>query len=190
MAQRRKRVLADLDATAADLFTPWLRKYNLKHGDDLSVDRILSWDLHLYAKAGEAIYDELAVPGFFADLVPYAGAVDALEEINKEHELLIVSAAHVDGPTCASEKLLWVKNWLPFLNKKQVILAHRKELIEADVLVDDSPNKAAAYRKAHPEAEIYGIEFAYNSRCPAFNQVFPGHHAPAAAWAQIREKLR
>ncbi len=185
----RKRVLVDLDSTVADILTPWVAINNEEYGDDLTVDKITTWDMHEHAKkARHKTYEVLTRPGFFRNLPIYDGAAAALEKINADHDLYIVTAAEY-GPS-ASEKLEWVKEHLPFVGKKHVVITHAKHLIKADVFVDDAPHNALAYRDAHPSAEIYGLWFPYNQMCPAFTTLFHGHYTPAKAWDQIAERLR
>lgn len=183
----RKRVLIDMDSTIVDLMSPWLHQYNLAHDDNLTIEDILTFDLHEHAKGGVAIYDVLKQYGFFALLQPYPGAIAAVEKIAKHHDVYIVSAA-TEGP-CASEKLAWVKKWLPFLSNKQVILAHHKHLVQGDVLIDDGPYNAVSYREAHPDAEIYGIYFPYNKDCNAFTTLFYRYDEPERAWKDISHRL-
>ncbi len=183
-----KRVLIDLDSTVADLMTPWLSIYNQEFSDNLTIDMLDTFDTHLRTKDGkEDIYEILQRPGLFRSLKPYDGAVDAVRRIAKEHEVYIVTASP-EGPA-ASEKIAWVLEHLPFINKKHIVIMHHKHLINADVLIDDGPHNAVAFREAHPSAEIYGLWFPHNQMCNAFTTLFYGHKTPARGWAQIAERL-
>lgn len=184
----RKRVLIDLDSTVADLMTPWLYSYNQEYGEELTVEKLDTFDVHLRTKDGsDRIYEILQRPGLFRNLEAYEGAIEAVKEIATKHEVYIVSAAP-EGPA-ASEKIAWVRERMSFINKKHIVIMHHKHLIDGDVLIDDGPHNAVAFRDAHPDAEIYGIWFPHNAMCPAFTTLFYGYQTPAKAWSQIAERL-
>ncbi len=184
ISNNRKRVLIDMDSTIVDILTPWIAAYNATHDDDLKIEDVTSWDVHKVAKKGGLkVYDELLRPGFFSGLQPYPGAVDAVRAIAAHHDVYIVTAAGY-GPA-ASEKLGWVRDWLPFLTMHQVVTTHSKDLISADVLIDDAPHNAVSYREAHPGADILGIEHPYNKDCDAFTCLFHNYETPEVAWRGI-----
>jgi len=182
---KRKRILIDLDSTVADLLTPWLTLYNADWPDQLTVADITHWDLHLCAQGGVAIYDYLSRPGLVRNLLPYEGAVEGVKTLfDLGHELYIVTAAH--SPVNLSEKAEWCQQHLPFLTKRQLVIAHEKHIIPADVLIDDSPSNALAYRMAHPAAITTGIRFPYNETAGAvFTFLADDWSNPKRAWDVI-----
>jgi len=183
------RILIDLDATIADIFTPWLSAYNRETGDDLTVERILTWDIADHAKNGKVVLDFLSRPGFFKDLNPLPGAVEAVRLLsdNKANEIFVVTAAY--HPPNFTEKAEWVQRWLPFLTKRQFILAHEKHLIKADAFIDDSPRNARDYRKEHPHAFILSIRYPYNGSCEAYDVLAPDWQDPKGAWELLESLL-
>jgi len=179
-----KTILIDLDSTVADILTPWLTAHNKKAGETLGVEDIRHWDMHLCtASKSPEIYHILETPGFFRNLQPFPGAVEAVKSLSERYEVFLVSAAAY-GPS-ASEKLDWVKEHLPFLGNKRTVLTHAKHLIKGDFFIDDSPANAIQYRKAHRDAGIMAIRFPYNKDCVAYNMFGGDYTDPAGAWEQM-----
>jgi len=188
-ANPRLRILIDMDSITVDLMEGWLREYNAIHDDNLTVDKILTWDTHLYAKAGKAIYDVLSQPGLFRDAPPLDGAIEAIKTLHdRGHDIFMVTAAV--HPINFTEKAEWFHKHLDFLGKRRLVLAHEKHLIPADVLIDDGPHNAEAYAKHHPCARIFSIRYPYNQHSMHYT-LLAGHWSdPAGAWAEILDRLR
>lgn len=184
----RKRLLCDLDSIIVDLQTTWLAEYNATHNDTLAVEDILTWDTHLYAKAGHAVYEILRRPGIFRDLAPLPGAIAAVATLNENYDLRVVTAATF--PTNYTEKVDWCTEHLPFLKQKQIVFAHDKDWLEADVLIDDGPHNAMAYRAAHPKAWLLGIKYPYNASCKDYDLLADDWQDTDAAWKKILEALK
>ena len=65
-------------------------------------------------------------------------------------------------PFAAAEKLQWVAKWFPFFDINNVVLTHRKDLVKADAIVDDSLAFVATYGRAWPGSLLIGVEYPYN----------------------------
>lgn len=153
-------ILVDLDGTTANLTRKWFRVLNETFGDHLNPDQPSPvWDVHEISRGGRAAYDILRRPGFFRDLEPYQGAVQALQRIQGAgHEIVIVTDA---GSHNFADKRAWVQEHLPFVPKENFIAAARKELVRGDVLVDDAPHVLAAHaRLGRP---VIAMHRPYNS---------------------------
>lgn len=181
-----RRILIDLDATIADIHTPLLDIYNREHDDDLTLDRVTSWDITQHTKS-PAVVDIWARPGFFHALPQLNGAVEAVHDLHVHNEVFIVTAA--EHPCNFSEKVDWLRIALPFITKRQIIFAHEKHLLDADVIIDDKPATATAYREHHPDAVILGIEYPYNRGCPAYNRLAESWRDTAKAWSLMVDFL-
>ncbi len=181
-----RRILVDLDATVVDIHTPLLATYNREHDDDLALDRVTSWDITAHAKS-PAIVDIWARPGFFRDLPALAGAIDAVRELHLHNEVFIVTAA--EHPCNFSDKVEWLHERMPFISKRQIVFAHEKHLLDADVIIDDKPATATAYREGHPDSIILGIEYPYNRGCPAYNRLAESWRDTAKAWSLMVDFL-
>lgn len=178
-----KRVIVDIDSICADILTPWLAIYNAKKGLNLTVDDVKSWDMHKMPGAALDVYDVLGIEGFFRGLEPLPGAIPSVAMLNATHEVLLVTAA--ETPISFKEKAEWVRQHMPFLTKRQLVLMHEKQLIPADYFVDDNPKTAAAYRAAHPDAKILTIAYPYNIESQAYNLHALDWTDPRRAWSWI-----
>lgn len=79
-------------------------------------------------------------PNFYARLQPIPGAKQALKEmLRREHDVRIVTSPWVSNPTCASDKLNWIKQHYGSDWASRVIITTDKTLIRGDFLIDDKP---------------------------------------------------
>jgi len=153
----KKIILIDSDGVLANLAQHWVDVYNKAYDDTLTADELTAtWDgLDKYVKpeCGEKIYDFLKEPGFFQDCKPYDGAVETLEKMiaDPKLECFIVTAYSGDAES-AKGKVLFFKEYFPFLDTENIILCNPKQLVYGDVLIEDSYKKlcdwtGASYRQ-------------------------------------------
>ena len=78
------------------------------------------------------------VPGIFAKMKPIDEMVELFNKMvdDERYDVYILSTSPWDNPTAASEKVAWVKKYLPKAYKN-VILSHNKHLNIGDYLIDD-----------------------------------------------------
>jgi len=141
------RILIDMDGITADLLKKWLHTYNEEWSDTVTKADIKTWAMHkaVKAKCGTAIYKMIERPGFFDWVEPLPGAVEAVKRLQEHHEVRIASAPA--GPDSARAKLSWCEDVLG-IPRREVILTHEKDWIEADLLIDDKPGAIRAWRNA------------------------------------------
>ena len=65
------------------------------------------------------------------------GAKEAVEYLNKHHEIFIASTPPWTRPEVWGHKREWLEDHFPYL-KRKLILTHRKDLLIGDILIDDS----------------------------------------------------
>jgi 5'-nucleotidase len=104
--------------------------------------------------------------GFYRDLEPYEGAVDAVHEaVAMGHEVFFLSAPWITNPTGASDKYAWVEEHFGLDLAKKLILARDKTIVAGDVLFDDKhpiPNKENA-----TWTQVY-VDAPYNRDQPGY----------------------
>lgn len=172
-------VICDLDGIVANLLDLWLGRYNAHMTTqaalrrepipkDVTVDDIIQFDIHKCVPIGQKIYDFIRKPGIYSDLAPIDGAVDGLAVLNRDCDVLILSTPSRE-PETAAEKIRWCERHLPFLNRRQIMLGARKELVIGDYLIDDSPQHlvkwkdlGGAFGKGHFIGETITIDYPYN----------------------------
>lgn len=185
MTRRRLVVAVDLDAIIIDLIRPWLNWYNEKYDDNLTVDEVTNYKLETHAKkANKHVYR------FFENLDNYAkcpvllGASEGLQALNTSgHDVIIASATA--GRT-ASLKWDMVEKAAPWIHVNDVMVGARKELIRADVFIDDSPKNIVKYRNAWPQAHILTIAYPYNKDCRSVVNLYAqDHNHTDKAWESM-----
>jgi len=77
------------------------------------------------------------IEGIFSLMKPMKNAIKSFEILVKHFDVYILSTSPWDNPTAASEKVAWVKKYLPELAYKRLILSHNKHLNQGDYIVDD-----------------------------------------------------
>ena len=90
----------------------------------------------------EALPDKTAVerylktPGFFRDIPVMEGAVDAIQRLQQQYDIYIVTSAF-DYPHSLTEKYQWLKQYFPFIEEKYLVFCGSKDIIATDYMIDD-----------------------------------------------------
>lgn len=109
------------------------------------------FDLHKdrTTRESEIINEIMDMEGFYADLAPIEGAIDALYSmLAAGHEVSLVTSPWLSNATCVQDKYDWVREHLGDDWVDRVIITKDKTLIEGDVLIDDKPE---IHGKAEPK---------------------------------------
>lgn len=90
------------------------------------------------------------IPGIFAHMQPFAGAVEAVHELAPLFDIYVLSTAPWANPTAWHDKVEWIKAHFGAEQDgplyKRLILSHHKHLNRGEFLVDDRPHKNGAER--------------------------------------------
>lgn len=108
----------------------------------VDMDSVLVDFEHGIDQLSDEVYQEYEndldeVPGFFRDLPPIDGAIEAFHELSEHYDVYILSTAPWRNPSAWIDKLLWVKKHLPKVARKRLILSHNKHLNKGNYLIDD-----------------------------------------------------
>lgn len=78
-------------------------------------------------------------PGFFHDLLPITGGIEAMEQLlaSQHYDPYILTAPSVMNPLCYTEKRTWVEAHLGMDYVHRLIISPRKDLLKGDFLIDD-----------------------------------------------------
>ena len=121
----------------------------------VDMDSVLVDFEHGIGQLSEETYQEYEndldeVPGFFRDLPPIEGAIEAFHKLSEHYDVYILSTAPWRNPSAWIDKLLWVKKHLPEVAQKRLILSHNKHLNKGDYLIDDrTANGAGDFEGEH-----------------------------------------
>jgi len=132
------RILIDMDdvmADAVERFFEWYeRDFGVRH---------TKAEIH-----GGKIYDIIPPehipvvksyphqPGFFKDLPVIENAKEIIENLDKMHEIYVVSAA-MEFKYSFTDKYEWLDKHFPFIHWKRRIFCGNKHLVKGDILIDD-----------------------------------------------------
>jgi 5'(3')-deoxyribonucleotidase len=121
----------------------------------IDMDSVLVDFEHGIDQLSEETYQEYRddldeVPGFFRDLPPIDGAIEAFHKLSEQYDVYILSTAPWRNPSAWIDKLLWVKKHLPQVAQKRLILSHNKHLNKGHYLIDDrKANGAGDFEGEH-----------------------------------------
>jgi len=101
----------------------------------------------------------------FSNMKPMPGAVAAIRKLEADgHDLFIATTPPWDRPEAWGHKRDWIMEHFPSL-KKKMFLTHRKDLLDGDVLIDDT-----RYR-GQPDFKGTWIWFGVDSKYPGWPEV-------------------
>jgi 5'(3')-deoxyribonucleotidase len=98
-------------------------------------------------------YDEHpdTIPNIFRSLNPIDGAISSVNKLlnSKKYEVYFLSTAPWNNPSAWTDKRLWVEDHFGDKVNRRLILTHRKDLLNGDILIDDRPNNGAKDFNGH-----------------------------------------
>ncbi|RXM31053.1 hypothetical protein EOD39_7310 [Acipenser ruthenus] len=140
------RVLVDMDGVLADFEGALLRKYRERYPGEpfieLSERRgFLARDQYrqISPELGPKLSSVYESPGFFLDLKPISGAIEAMKEMSnlRNTEVFLCTSPILQYEHCVQEKFLWVEKHLGAEFVQRLILTRDKTIVHADLLIDD-----------------------------------------------------
>ncbi len=172
----KKTIAIDMDGVIADVEKQFLNWYERDFG-------IKMVKADIAGKGEDDAFPEKGIvrkfattPGFFTTLPVMEGAIEAVQELMKDYEVYIVSAA-MEFPLSLSEKLEWLKLHFPFISWRNIIFCGDKSIINTDFMIDDHI-KNLDYFKGHP------IMFH------AFHNTGYTHHTRVHDWQEVLTLLK
>jgi len=149
------RLGIDLDGVVADFNDGWMRAYNAEFGADLTTDQVQTWHAALglthfedlsgfwrWARGGEG-------PSVFRSFQTYPGAVEALETLAEDHDIVILT---VKPDWAVHDTFAWIaEHRIP---TREIHLRDDKWRVPCDVYLDDSPFQLPDLVRHRPEALV------------------------------------
>lgn len=140
-------VLVDMDNTIADWDTEFLRRFSKNEKAPAGLANIIAdrSEFEIEACFSDDLYTEvintIKEPGFYFDLEPLEGALDALNEMLAAGlDVRLVSSPHPSSPAlCAAEKYQWVDKYLGSEWVSRLVIVKDKTYISGLFLIDDKP---------------------------------------------------
>ncbi len=122
-----------MDGVLADVYTRFFELHERTYGEKLKVKDIIG------LKEAEAFPDQLKwvnTPGFFRTVPVMPGSREGLRKLNEKYDVVVASMA-TEFPESLTDKQLWLSDHYSFIHWRQIIFCGSKELIKADIMIDD-----------------------------------------------------
>lgn len=135
-------ILIDQDGVLADFEQGVMHAYQTQFGEVLPLTQgrrhfYITDDYPEHRHRLRAIYK---TQGFFENLPPMAGAIEALHSLLQAGRDVRICTSPIDEYRhCVFEKFAWVERYLGDEWTKRIILTKDKTWVRGDVLIDDKP---------------------------------------------------
>lgn len=83
--------------------------------------------------------------GFFTDLKPMKGAIEAFKLIETLYDVRVLTRASPRNIASYSEKAFWVKKYLGYEAQEKMIFSGDKSIVKGIFLIDDGDNAKQKY---------------------------------------------
>lgn len=132
---KKLKIVLDCDGVLADTVEKVLALYNREYGLNFTKEDIVCWDMSRVQKPGTSLTKYFSMNGFFRDLKVMDGAKEYARLLKEDgHELFVATASPVSG---IADKMAWLSENFGFIPAKNIMFIERKDLICADVILDD-----------------------------------------------------
>jgi 5'-nucleotidase len=156
-------ILVDLDGVLADFETGFLNIWKKLYPDRIAVPVEERTTFYLEDQYPKEYFDDIkkikGSSGFNRDLPVIPGAIEAIHEMSKNHDVFICTSPLTNYKNCIEGKYEWVERELGESFVKKLIVTKDKTLVKADVLIDDRPEVTGS---AKPEWELILFNATYN----------------------------
>lgn len=75
--------------------------------------------------------------GFFLDLDPISGAIEAVNYLREKYDVYILTRPSYRNPLCYTEKRVWIEKYFGIDFCEKLIICPNKGLLIGDYLIDD-----------------------------------------------------
>ena len=142
--------LVDMDDTIENLLPAWAEWLNKKHGTSVNADDITGWDVQKFfpSLTKDEIYAPLYLDEFWGTVQPKEDAIHHLARLNELGFTLYICTNSNYQTICRKLEYI-IDRYFPFISWWNVITIRNKQLINADILVDDGVHNliGGSYKK-------------------------------------------
>lgn len=128
-------ILIDIDDVCANMAPVWLERYNHTWDDTLRLDDITDWNWELFVQkpCGKKIFSFLHDDTLYDNVKPIQDALYGVEFLRKSnHDIIFITAYDF-----TNSKFKWLKKHKFSNDINEFVVAHNKNLIKGDCLIDD-----------------------------------------------------
>lgn len=143
-------LLVDMDDTIENLLPAWAEWLNKKHGTSVKADDITGWDVQEFfpSLTKDEVYAPLYEDEFWGTVQPKEDAVNCLTRLNELGFKLYI-CTNSNYQTIRRKLEYIIDRYFPFISWWNVITIRHKQLLNADILVDDGVHNliGGSYKK-------------------------------------------
>ena len=139
------RILVDMDGVI-NLFDEHFISFVKRQGydfDEYNFNHNGDWDISQFIITSDnqkKIMNTICIDMSFWDTIPpIPGAIEVLRDINKKHEIKIVTTPWKDDEKFRINKIKWMKKYFSFIGRNQIIFSNKKWEVPGDVIIEDKP---------------------------------------------------
>lgn len=133
-----KTILIDIDDVLENLCETWVNWLNKRYDTDVKYNEITEWDMSKFfpnLTKGQ-VYAPLHNPKIWYRVKPKPGAVEYVKKlIDEGYNVYLCTTTDYRNVRPKFEGV--IQKHFPYINWNQVIIASRKQMINADILIDD-----------------------------------------------------
>ena len=170
----RRSILVDMDGVLADVYRRFFELHEQETGNRLSVSDVAG---KLESEAFPYILKWVTAGGFFRTVPVMPGSQEGLKRLNDKYKVIVVSLA-TEFPQSLTDKQFWLNEHFPFINWKQIVFCGDKNIICADIMIDDHPKNLDHFR---------GETFIFTQPHNIF--LSETRHKRVSSWTEIEKLL-
>lgn len=154
VTRTRPRIAIDMDEVIADSHGKFLRLYNARFGESLSMADLEGLTLEEAVPAARVgVLREIVLePTFFEDLAVIPGSQEVIRALGERYEVFIATAA-MEVPTGFAAKYAWLREHFPFIPPSHILFCGDKGVLDVDYLIDD---RARHFKNFRGQAVLFG----------------------------------
>ena len=169
-----QRIAVDMDGVLADVYENFFRLDEQEFGRRKTAEEVDGKpEFEAFPHSRKYVFQE----NFFRTAPVIAGSQEVLQELSKQYEIYIVSAA-MEFPQSLSEKKEWLATHFPFISWQQVVFCGSKKIVNADIMIDDHFKNLDHFE---------GTTFLYSQ--PHNIRLQQGRHKRVHSWQEIADIL-
>jgi 5'(3')-deoxyribonucleotidase len=131
-------VLIDLDDTLTDLLGTWVANLNKRYNLSVRREEIRNWDICQFfpTLTHSQVFEPLFTPDFWDSIKPKNDAVKYVKKLKDEgYRIFVCTNSNYETLKEKMDKVLF--KYFDFLSWRDVIITCNKQIINADILIDD-----------------------------------------------------
>jgi len=134
-----------MDEVLADPIEKFIALYNRDYGVPLDLQLAPGNEIfeHVPEHAKDKWFEYINEPGFFRNLTPIQGSIDAIRKLQEKYDVYIVSAA-MEFRNSLIDKYDWLAEHFPFISWKNIVFCGDK-IVCADIMIDDRVKNFAGF---------------------------------------------